>query len=283
MDKRTMLALLLILVVFWISSEFIWKRNQPVPPAKENVTATQTEQIQETTSTEPVQTENVTEIVVQTLEQDVDINDDIILENDVFKLRFSNLGAVLKAIYLKEFTQNDKETIVNLIPQGKEILGTKLTLLTGNVSNLNSVAFQYNMEENGIVFTTLTQFGAIEKSYYITNNYQLDMQIKIESEDELASYEIDLNSGIADTEEYLKMKSRDYKIVSQVDNVITKTTLAKLNKNNKEMKGQVDWAAIKSKYFAIAIMPDDLIDADRLSAFSNDDSPAMNLSINTDR
>jgi len=42
MDKRTLLAVLLILVVFWLSSEFIWKRNatteQSKPSAEEQVT-----------------------------------------------------------------------------------------------------------------------------------------------------------------------------------------------------------------------------------------------------
>ncbi|MDO9577265.1 MAG: membrane protein insertase YidC [Candidatus Cloacimonadales bacterium] len=282
MDKRTILALLLILVVFWISSEFIWKRNQPVQPPQQNLTE-QPQQIQQQKTTEPVQTPNLTEIIIPESEQNIAVNDEIILENEVIRLRFSNLGAVLKAVELKSFTLKDKEILVNLIPQNEEILGTKLALLSGNISNLNSVTFQYNQEEKGVVFTALTQFGAIEKSFHINGDYQLDMRIKIESENQLETYEIDFDSGIADTEEYLKMKSRDYKIVSQVDNILNKITLAKLMKSDQKLNGQVDWAAIKSKYFAMAIIPDDLIDVDKLTVFSNNDSPAMNLQVQTDR
>jgi YidC/Oxa1 family membrane protein insertase len=282
MDKRTMLALLLILVVFWISSEFIWKRSQPVQTPEQNAT-NQIEQVQKEQTTNSLQTTNQTEIVIEQSDQSVAINDDIILENEVIKLRFSNLGAVLKAVELKDYTLKDKETSVNLIPKNEEILGTKLTLLSGNVSNLNNIAFQYNQEETNLVFTILTQFGAIEKSYTLNDGYQLDMNVKIESENELETYEIDFDSGIADTEEYLKMKDREYKIVSQIDNVINKFTLSKLNKSNQEINGLVDWAAIKSKYFAIAIIPDDLIDVDKLTGFSSNDSPAMNLQVQTDR
>ena len=124
--------------------------------------------------------------------------------------------------------------------------------------------------------------GTVEKSFYLGEDYQVDLQIEINSSTELEGYQLQFDSGIADTEEYLKMKGRDYKIVSQADNSLTRYTLNKL-KENRELNGKINWAAVKSKYFTIAVIPEDLIDINKLSAFKVQDSPAMDLSIQTER
>lgn len=281
-----MLALLLILVVFWISSEFIWKRNVPAQQTQTQVT----EQPQETVNQDmnnSVQTEKQTttqpEIIQPETDQNIPINEKIILESAFIRLRFSNQGAVLKAIELKDFTLKDKETLVNLIPENEDILNNKLMFSSGSISSLDNVMFQFFQDENSITFTAVTQFGSIEKRYAISDDYQLNMQIKIEGNEQLEGYELGFDSGIADTEEYLKMKSRDYKITSQVNNVLNRITLAKLMKKDEVVNGSIDWAAIKSKYFTIAVIPDDLIDADQISAFQSNDSPAMKIRVKIDR
>ena len=283
MDKRTLLAVLLIFIVFWISSEFIWKRSQTTPE-QQSVAETNTKEVPTETS-DPVSAKTAEQEVVQSpevIQTDIDITDDIILENEVMKLRFSNLGAVLHSIEIKTYLMADKETPVELLPVDETLLGTKLQMASGNISNLNNIPFQYRTEENKVVFTAITANGTIEKSFYLGEGYQVDMQVDINGNSELAGYELQFNSGITDTEEYLKMKGRDYKIVSQADNDLTKFTLNKL-KEDRELNGKIDWAAIKSKYFTIVVIPEDLIDVNKLSAFKVQDSPAMDISIRTDR
>ncbi len=89
MDKKTLLAVLLILVVFWLSSEFIWKRK-----------AIQTQQ--ETTTENVIQASNqiaepndlnstpLNETEITVLDNDIDINNNIVLENELIKLKFSH-------------------------------------------------------------------------------------------------------------------------------------------------------------------------------------------------
>ncbi len=277
MDKKTLLALLLILVVFWFSSEFLWKRNAPQPPTvQQNL-----EQKESPPLKEEITQKNV-EIEIPDETQDINIDSDIILQNDLLKLRFSNLGAVLLAAELADFKLADKVTPVNLIQHNESILGTKLQMDSGNIINLKNIPFHYQKTESEIVFSAETQFGKISKIFRIYRNYEIEMTVQFDVENVIDAYQITFDSGIADTEEYLKMKSRDYKIVGQVDNTISKFTLSKL-KENRIVNGHVNWAAIKSKYFTIATIPEDLIDINKMEAFQSNDSPALNLNINTDR
>ncbi|MCF7792868.1 MAG: membrane protein insertase YidC [Candidatus Cloacimonetes bacterium] len=284
MDKRTILALLLILVVFWISSEFIWKSNVPQQPNEqpvENVEQTTTRSnrdLQQTTSQPNTENSNSIELT----ESDVAIDNNITLQNNLLNLTFSNLGAVITSIELVEYKMADKETPANLIPLDQDILGMELKLESGNTINLSTIPFQYETRDRQIIFAAETQYGKIQKSFSIENNYEVKMQIRIDSESSMESYQLAFDSGIADTENYLKMKSRDYKIVGQINNELNKFTLSKL-KEDRMVNGHVNWAAIKSKYFTIAVIPDDLIDTDKLEAFNAGDSPAMNLNVNTDR
>ncbi|HPR17582.1 MAG TPA: membrane protein insertase YidC [Candidatus Cloacimonadota bacterium] len=278
MDKRTLLALLLILAVFWISSEFIWKKNIPQPASQSQVTPPQS--LPQTT--EPETSTPSAIVPLEIMNDDAEINDDIILQNDFITLRFSNMGAVLLSAELHEFTLKDKNILVNLIPQDQSILGMKLEIDSGNTINLENVPFDYQFIDEKVVFTAQTQSGTILKSFELTANYELAMRFSIDASNSVDAYLISFDSGIADSEEFLKMKRTDYQIMSQVDNVINKFPLAKL-KNSRVMNGQIDWAAIKSKYFTMAIIPDDLISIDRLEAYSNNDTPAFNLNVETRR
>jgi YidC/Oxa1 family membrane protein insertase len=224
MDKKTILAVLLILVVFWISSEFIWKKQKPVTteqPVTENV-------IETPVSSQP-EVQSVTEIPIET-QTDVDIRDDIILENDLLKITFTNLGGEITSIQLKEYFLSDKITPVDLIPENESIFSIELQMNTGNVINLRNVAFQHEIyeESNRLRLITKTENGMIEKTFTLSDNYQLDFTLKTNGYESLKGYNLGIESGIADTEEYLKMKSREYKIVGQLDNTITKLTLSKL-------------------------------------------------------
>ncbi len=279
MDKRTLLAVLLILVVFWLSSEFIWKnKNTPEvqqQTAEENVTDSSDQTV------EPSNLEQTThEIEIIAPDYDIDINNNIVLENELIKLTFSNKGAVINSIKLKEFFMTDKVSFVELLPENSDILGAKLTDTAGNISNYSSIPFQYELNERKITFISNTENGTYKKIFTLSNDYEVTLENQLNGFENLTGYEFDFSSGIADTEEYLKMKNREYAIISQVNNDINKIKLSKL-KEERKASGKIDWAAVRSKYFTMAIISDELIEMNKISAFSNNESPAMKLSVST--
>jgi len=292
MDKRTLIAIFLIIIIFWISSEFIWKNNESVPADQTNV-ATQPadtseenpvensqNSIPETKETEYVQTdENIPEI---------DIVNNIVLENDKVRYEFSNLGGVLKSVELKDYLLADKENLAQLIPDDSSILGIKVEDDRGSTHNFTKRPFNYSYRETEtgagvLAFVADTELGRIEKVFSVGEGYELDFNLNIDGNIEPLGYELEMSSGIADTENFLKMKTREYKTVFQLDNEKKAITLAKLKKQTQNLKGSIDWAAVKSKYFVMGIIPDELIEVNKISAFSNSESPALDLGVKTTR
>lgn len=283
MDKKTLLAVLLILVVFWLSSEFIWKRNATIEQSQQQTAETTPEATSQPLNThelETLQTDNERKLIA--LDNDIDINDNIVLENDLLKVTFSSKGAVINSIKLKGFYLKDKVSFVELIKENSSILNSKLNDTAGDISNFTNVPFQYNLNESSrkITFTSTTDKGTYQKIFTLLDDYQVLMETKLIGFDNVSSYEIGFGKGIADTEEYLKMKSREYAIISQIDNDINKIKLSKLKEEIKA-SGSIDWAAVRSKYFAMAIIPDELIQMNKISAFKIEDSPSMKLNIST--
>jgi len=288
MDKRTLIAIFLIIIVFWISSEFIWKNNSPVNIAQTTEQANVNTQPSETNNDAGSNStsEKDEHEYIQPREDipEIDIVNNLVLENEKIRLEFSNLGGVLKSVELKDYLLADKENIAQLIPEDASILGIKVEDDRGSTHNLTKRPFNYSYRENGIlVFVADTELGRVEKVFTVGEGYELNFNLNIDGNVEPSGYELDLSSGIADTEDFLKMKTREYKTVFQLDNEKKAFTLAKLEKQNQNLKGSIDWAAVKSKYFVMGIIPDELIDVNKISAFSNSESPAMTLGIKTSR
>ncbi len=276
MEKRTIFAVILIIAVFWISNEFLWKPNVPAQTSVNQPT-------EETTQTPPpveVPTADFVQPPAEAVPSDIEINDAIVLENDLLRIELSNRGATVNSIQLKDYTMADKETMVNLIPQGKSLYGLSLTNTNGAVKNLGNEAFTYTIDEveNRVHFTYNTPQGSVEKTFTLVGGYEIGFTVQKQGFQDFDSYTIALDSGIADTETYLKMKNRVYKVVAQVENSITKLSLAKL-KTRQDIGGSIDWVSVSSKYFTMGIIPAPQINMNRLIAFKQEESPAAQVSV----
>jgi len=282
MDKKTLLAVLLILVVFWLSSEFIWKKNKPIQQTQQQTTENALDLSNQTAESIDLNSTPLSETEITVLDNDIDINNNIVLENELIRISLSNQGAVINSIQLKEFFMNDKVSFVELVNENGIILNTKLNDTAGNISNYSTVPFQYELNEvsRKITFISNTEKGTYKKIFTLSDDYEILMETQFNGFENLSSYEIDFGSGIADTEEYLKMKNREYAVISQIDNDYNKIALSKL-KEERKATGSIDWAAVRSKYFTMAIIPDELIEMNKLSAYKFEESPSMKLSIST--
>ena len=274
MDKKTIVALLLILVVYWISAEFLWKPKQQSRQAEIEKVETVTEVIK--ANDLPPK-----EFQIEP-SSDIKINDDIVLENNVISVHFSNLGGVVKSVQLKKFFLEDKTQFVEVIPENAQLLNIKLVDHSESVINLQNTVFDFSIVENSIHFFTKTAEQTIEKIFTLGENYDVQMDIRIDNFEDLHGYELAFDSGIADSEKYLKMKTTDYQAVYQVANEQKEIKLRKI-KEEQKLTGKVNWVAVKSKYFAMALIPNGLINTKELSLFKNNESPAATIFIVHDK
>ena len=281
MDKKTIIAVLLIIAVFWISSEFLWKPKQQAAAeaaklqAQEQVANEQSSDIEQPII-EQIQTNPTeqTDLEIPTIA----LNEDIILENESVKFTFSNRGGVVTSILLNKYFLKDKENYAELIPPSSSILNTEIITHSGSLINLRSKMFDFSTSGNSVTFTYTDENCTLRKIFTLGDEYGMDYTIEASGCDQAARYKIGLDSGIADTEEFLKMKTTDYKTISQTDHLVEKFALRKL-KETKELNGKVDWAVVRSKYFLIGLIPDELVDADQVTSFKVNNSPALKIRV----
>ncbi len=279
MEKRTLLALFLIFVVFIISNQFIWKNNN-VTNQQDSTAVNKTVQKEKApVAQSPKKVQATFQTTPDLLLKDIKINNNITIQNDYFIATFTNKGGKLISYQLKKFFLNDKKTHINLIPKDKSILGMDI-LTKGKLENISSLPMNYILENNSVVFyLEKNNQRILEKSFTIKDEYAMNMKLKFNNFAEISGYDLHLDSGIPDTEDFIKNKNRDYKIVAQVNNSLKKTTLNSLTKKAKLIEGHIDWAAVRTKYFTQAIKPEKRINSNILNGFDVNGSPALDLSI----
>ncbi len=283
MDKKTIWAFILILAVFWISSEFIWKQSSAAAskPGSEAETSQESVVPGEQAAAENVISDPVVELSEsqpeEDYESDIILNEDIILENDRMRLSFSNQGAKLNSIVLKDYYLQDKETIVDLMRENGSLLEVGFAEISGN--QIAGVPRMFTWEKpsmESVVFTGQNRFGTVRKTFILKQGYQLEMDLSVSSNQEQFDYILKFDDGIADTERYLKRKKQNYQVIFEVDNKIERLILQKLSKNQ-EVTGNIEWAALRSKFFVIGIIRDELSSLYRAFAYTNNEEPAFQL------
>jgi len=286
LDKKTIIAIFLILIVYLLSQQFLWKKK---PLATDNNTPAQTQNEVMQTEDQKSTEQNINPITPSAVTADtlisVEINNSIILENEHAIYSFSNMGGVINSITLKDYTLPDSDELVQLIPPGNSLADI---ILKGKEKEekLGKLAFEFEYitekEHQGIrFFKKVDDKVVLEKRFLLTNDYNLDFTFISEGYISSTGYDILMDSGINDTEKNLKYKSSEYMILGQIDNKIEKSSLSKLKKTQIK-EGKIDWAVTKSKYFVFALMPEKRLNAYKMTAYSKNDSPALRLSTQND-
>jgi YidC/Oxa1 family membrane protein insertase len=275
LEKRTIIALILIIVIFYISSEFIWKPKQQAIQQESQALQEQTEHLEQEVMTPLQETVSIAEPDF-VIEKDIAIDDNIILKNELMKITFSNQGASIREVELSDYLDKNKEKQVNLIRENATALHTVLFDQSGQSFDLSSMPFTYQIFDKSVEFTFQNQDISIRKMYRITDSYNIDFTFEVDHPSSFSAYKIGFADGIADTETFLKDKKNDYRIYAQIENQITNKTLNKL-KEPVTVEGKIDWLAVRSKYFLLALIPGDLVYPEKATFFSTDnlESPAF--------
>lgn len=254
MDKRTLSALLLMLVLYLVFDQFVWKpqrqsarlATQSQIQQQEPLSADSTEAA--TLDQEPVPTDSLfagEESEIRELE----------LENDYLKVSFSNQGAVITSIELKRYKMGE-DVPVDLIPQPGSILGTTVYQGSQNL-DISTRRFSFKADPAGksIRFYLGDEANPqILREYYLDDMYGIGVETRIQNLGNLNGMRVDLATGIADSEKTIKSKAQDYRFLLYADNEMHKVSLSKMRKNPPQGNfSSFGWAAVRSKYFTLAL------------------------------
>ncbi len=268
MDKRTILALLLIFIVFIISNKLLWKK-----PQQEQIVIQQKKEVVSETITDKELEPKEPIIPLGDKEdfQEIYINDNIVLENDVVKIIFTNRGGNIKQIILKNIMKDDKMTPVELLLSEKGLLNIYFITESDSV-NLGKHNLAYTQRNNIVEFYIEAEgMKIVQKSFQLHNDYQLSMNLMIEDFGVIESYNLGMDSGVFFDQKGDKRFISYIQTVSQIDNKISKVGFKKAIKGEL-LYGNVDWTVVKSKYFMIAAIPDRRVKLREISIYTDNNS-----------
>ena len=279
MDKRTILAIVLIVIVYFVSNQLLWKKNAPVvQPPTETVTAVSDQVTQKTVPQPPVQ---VNETAPMEIETNSEINNSIKLSNSKMSVIFTNQGASIREVFLADYQLHEGGDI-QLIPEDTTIGGISLLTEKG-LSSIKETIFSHQFTDNNrtlIFYLEKDGSRIFERTYSINDDYSMNMHISMNGLASVKGYDIDYGAGIKDTERYLKNKRMEYKFIAQINNAVEAASLSKLKDGTiKEYSGKADWAAVRSKYFLLGLIPDKAVPSNQITAFKNNESPAFILKV----
>lgn len=298
MDKKTILALALIFIVFWLSNELIWKRRVPEEPPV--VPATE-ETVRDDYSYPDVRQEDHRrpEDSLSEKQRDlpalyselfdsapVPVSENIRLENERIIIYFSNRGGVITEVLLKDYYHYDMVNLVNLIPSDAQLFDWTVET-TDRVLRLDEMVFQWETSERDHK-KTLTFYlenqgrRIIERNYSLNDEYGVVTELFVENVGEVRNYSLAFGSGIADTEETVRHKDNDYRFIGQIQNVRNSIPLRRI-KDKETIRGNVDWAAIRSKYFILVLIPEQRLLTEDIIVYRSNESPAFEVSIRPGR
>ena len=256
MDKRTVLALILMLVLFLVFDQFVWK---PQREQKAQQTAAQTQTKEAPAAAKPGAPAPKDSIAtIPTLLDSLSSADakiqDVVLSNAKMTVTFSTRGALIKQINLHDFKmEGDKD--VALINQNTGIAGTTV-VLEGGTRNLDDLIFSYrsNPDSASVVFYLGDAAKpTVQKTFSLDQLYGIAHDVKIQNMGAVKGLELDYSSGIADTEKNLKSKKQDYSFLLYADAKLQKFSMGTVKKEPKGNIGSYSWAAVRSKYFTLAV------------------------------
>lgn len=253
MDKRTLTAILLMIILYMVFSQFVWKpqqiRQQQMKAA----------QVDSTKTPAPVQAvaqdSTVIASPVDSLLQSDAQPATIKLSNDLMTVYFNSKGANIEQVELNKFLTHDKQP-VRLIPDNSAIADMKL-IHPGSETALGTTVFNYSItpDSSSISFYLGNPNSPqVEKRFTLDKQYGIALQVSAQGMQAINGVEMDFSAGIADTEKVNKSKVQDYKFLVYADNEIQKTALSKFKKKQPTATvNSFSWAAVRSKYFTLAL------------------------------
>lgn len=285
-DKKTIFAFLLIGLIFIImQTDFYQKRFLPKPkqlPKEE--TAEQVEQKQQTPNTSeekgtlpPLIEKEIAEseirepsVKFQSLATE-ERGKDIRVETSLYTAFFSTRGATIKSFVLKKYLLEDGGLVQIIGGDGHGNLGIALptaedTLDTSPLlfaSNKKKVTLTQRKKSDVLEFVlNIDEYRQIKKTFtFYQDRYDISLKVELRNVGDLIdgfSYFLTWRSGLESTEPNFKTDMQSAKIYALQGDEEKEDFDIKQRIEQKMLDYPTDWVAIRTKYFAIAAIPEDV-------------------------
>ncbi|MDI9528494.1 MAG: membrane protein insertase YidC [Candidatus Cloacimonadota bacterium] len=251
MDKRSLLTMLLVLLIFMVLQLYVFPpKKAPVQDAQSPADSVAADSLAKVVQSSPAASDS--------LIRAASASETIKLQNDRIQVSFETLGASISSVELNDFTWAKEQRKVNLIPENESVAGIRL-LSGGGDKDLRMLNWFYEAQPDShrVRFYLGDSVNPIvEKIYALDGGYGITLDVSVSSPHAVNGIEYDFSAGIADSEITKdRIKGTEYKVIVYAGNDDTKTSLAKVIKQ--PLKGPLNafgWAALRTKYFTLAMV-----------------------------
>lgn len=178
------------------------------------------------------------------------------LQNDKLLLEFTNRGAQLSTVELKEYkayddvSENHKQPLY-LIHGNNANFGLKFTDAQGRTTDLSKRNFQVQQNGNNIIFTTQENGGTIQYSYTLKGDYDLDFKILSQGLNVQDDAEIYFDMDALSQEKGKSWEQRTTNIHFSLNNYADEDyTSGSFEADKDEV---LDWVAFKQQFFTTVL------------------------------
>jgi len=276
-SERRLLVVILITFVVLILSQTVLKKYMPPPAAQPENHAVQTQPMPASPAAAPAAT--VAHLPSNTVTKQASTETETVIENDLYKITFTNRGAQVKSWILKKFDNDAQNGPLDLVHSAAaQKFGYPLSLWTYDEAlrnRLNSALFIASNEGNltapaTIIFEYADQDLVIRKTFRFDHTYVLNVETSVVYKgaeifaapawpagfgDELtpASYAA---SGI----DYHNDASTERSGYIFFPTYVTRLTVKAISGGN-TIRGPFEWAGTGDQYFTAIFIPNDPVSA----------------------
>jgi YidC/Oxa1 family membrane protein insertase len=237
----TVIGFALVAAILILSQVFLRPRQAPPPPAaapSQPAPAQQTESAQAPPELAPAATPSLAVPAFESAPESI-----VTLQNDLVRIEFNSIGGVVRSVWMKKYK-------ADIVPQGKNLLGTAVELPQGWVST-DSTPMQVLATDSSVTFTARAQNLTLTKTYTLGKDYTLDHRIDITGD--ARAFSLNGMAGIAMTEQDVRRGLAHFHFYSRVGKKLQQTPAGKL-RTPKGACESAEWVGVKSKYFLVAII-----------------------------
>ncbi len=195
----------------------------------------------------------------------------IVVENEVYTAHFSTRGGTLTSFQLKEYTQVDRATPVQLVDTtGRGALSLAFTTPTNRLVDTRDLYFSADVTTDtlrvtdgqaSITFTAPLGNGALRQTFtFQPDAYDVGLQVQHENGSSFITrdgYEVIWDGGLPFSEGGTDTEQQNTGVYAYSGGELVGVTVASEDHDEQRINGDISWVAVKNKYFTSVLMPDD--------------------------
>ena len=281
-DMRSTMAFLLLMLAIFLGYQYFFVKPQPVP--QQAPSPTQPQSAASSTQSAPGQTPfgstSPTQPAVAAPQIAAAFETDTTVENELYKIVFTNRGAQVKSWILKKYFDSAGKPLDMVQPQAAAKFGLPLSLFTydsGLTSQLNNGLYQVAVAgeqptATGLLLapTSITFHYAANgvdavKTFQFDSSYVISVQTRVTQNSLPIRALVEWPAGLGDMEEFRSSASRGSLLPTQtrtpsyfawsIDGKESSQLAAKVSGNN-TLEAPYQYAAVMDLYFASVFLPD---------------------------